>query len=302
MVLLVTIFRISCAECQCKRRGSALFGAVKIPINFLLQFSILFAWKRIYAKGPISITMGSFGAGGWKNASTLIVAARNRLADRSDHRFSFGRFTFDYSVMMLKRSARSSFFAKAYVFPGGAVEAADFDGTWLLLLAQHGLSRQRLMSQFMRANRPRPPIYSTVCGTEPEAEIGFRIAAIRETFEETGVLFCRGQATEEPAWSGDDDIRHWQERIHDDPRQFQELCRQKNVYPDVSSLYEWSNWLTPTGMGGKRYDTIFYIRVLDTVPDTRIDCGEITDLMVKISIEFNLFLRRLKTHCKDGRV
>ena len=44
----------------------------------------------------------------------------------------------------------------------------------------------------------------------------------------------------------------------------------ENRIPDIHSLYEWSNWLTPT-IGGRRYDTMFYMCFLEGIPHHKED-------------------------------
>lgn len=59
-----------------------------------------------------------------------------------------------------------------------------------------------------------------------------------------------------------------------DPGEFITLCKTFDVVPDIWSLSEWSNWLTPVIMGdsppdtrsGRRYDTAFYLCMLDEAP------------------------------------
>src|SRR3954466_2642294 len=66
-------------------------------------------------------------------------------------------------VLMTRRSAQASFAPGAYVFPGGAIDAAD---------AQcHGIADRR--------------------ASQPDQALTQAIAAIRESFEELGVLLAR---------------------------------------------------------------------------------------------------------------
>jgi 8-oxo-dGTP pyrophosphatase MutT (NUDIX family) len=79
-------------------------------------------------------------------------------------------------VYFLRRPARSSFAASAYVFPGGALDAEDSAGEVLALApgfdARVAVARMRL--------------------DDSEASVrccaGLHVAAVREVFEETGIL------------------------------------------------------------------------------------------------------------------
>ena len=51
--------------------------------------------------------------------------------------------------------------------------------------------------------------------------------------------------------------------------------RELECVPDVWSLSEWSNWLTPTNLA-RRFDTLFYISFLEKEPTILIDEKEMT--------------------------
>lgn len=78
-----------------------------------------------------------------------------------------------------------------------------------------------------------------------------RITAIRETFEELGVIFCRDRKSLSNNegygnFKEDFDRKHWQGIVHNDASKFLNLCEELDVVPDLWSLYEWSNWFTPS--------------------------------------------------------
>jgi glyoxylase-like metal-dependent hydrolase (beta-lactamase superfamily II)/8-oxo-dGTP pyrophosphatase MutT (NUDIX family) len=77
-----------------------------------------------------------------------------------------------FEVLLLRRAERAEFAGGAYVFPGGAVDAADFDPALGVLC--HGLDDAHA---------------SRVLG-EPDGGIAYWIAAIRECFEEAGLLLA----------------------------------------------------------------------------------------------------------------
>ena len=72
----------------------------------------------------------------------------------------------EIEVFMMVRHYEIDFNSGALVFPGGSVDQAD----------------QEIIA--------RPELYSGGEGLEPNA-LSFRIAAIRETFEESGILLAR---------------------------------------------------------------------------------------------------------------
>ena len=55
--------------------------------------------------------------------------------------------------------------------------------------------------------------------------------------------------------------------MHENPSEFLTLCQHLNTAPDIWSLHEWSDWLTPTQLKTEksRFDTIFYITFRETI-------------------------------------
>jgi len=75
-------------------------------------------------------------------------------------------------VYFMRRPARSSFAASAYVFPGGAVDAADSSDEVLRLAPEFDPT---IAAPRMRLD-------------DPALVAGLHVAAVREVFEETGIL------------------------------------------------------------------------------------------------------------------
>ncbi|KAF8782671.1 Nucleoside diphosphate-linked moiety X motif like protein [Argiope bruennichi] len=242
----------------------------------------------------------------WREASSLIIASRLSLHDvvakgknlstlmnSKAWNYTTRPNTSDYRILMVKRSGLSSFMANAYVFPGGLVEVADYSPLWWSVFNKLGITRGELMAFCSNIQGIRPPMVTTPItlkskGALPNedylpADIALRIAALRETFEETGILLLTNpslettqEATTHTLLSQNIDIQTWQKRVHDDPYAFLDLCLECHMCPDIWSLYEWSDWLTPTSVGHRRYDTMFYLCCLPRQPDVLLDQGEVT--------------------------
>jgi len=207
---------------------------------------------------------------------------------------------YDYRLMMVKRSGLSSFLASAYVFPGGRVEVADFSPRWWELFGRFNLTRQDLAVFSQSIKGPRPPIVleskavkEAAQNLRPEdvlpADIGLRISALRETFEETGVLLLTRPGDDadsyQPLSDRDNvsvDLSLWRDRVRKDASSFLDLCLETNLCPNLWSLYEWWNWLTPTSVGHKRCDTMFYVSFLELEPKVVLDNEEVTTLKVSM--------------------
>lgn len=221
----------------------------------------------------------------WREAATLLLAVGGGQPRHSA--------AFDYQVLLLQRSARSSFMPCAQVFPGGVAEPADFSPAWRELLPKGprcGLG----------AEPPaRPPLFAA---GRPElgeaslpADVAFRICAIRETFEESGLLLLE-PAAQEGASRADAPARllplaagleEWRRRVQGDPGSFLELCRHLGCAPHLRALHEWGNWLTPVGRagpGGRRYDTAFYLCCClgQEPPAASHDRQEVADCRVRV--------------------
>ena len=212
----------------------------------------------------------------WRQAATLILARNERvpkeIRKRNEKQTEF---------LYIKRSNKSSdMFSSQYTFPGGTLDAADFSDKWWSvyerLSSKLGVEsvRQCLHSNVGFDNDLL--LYKESGETENgiPAHVAFRICAIREVFEETGLLLCLGlEGLSEREFrslpergsshfSKIANLTEWRESVHSDANRFFDLCSEYNCVPNVWSLVEWSNWLTPPALA-KRWDTIFYISTMD---------------------------------------
>ncbi|MDO9403612.1 MAG: MBL fold metallo-hydrolase [Polaromonas sp.] len=125
-------------------------------------------------------------------------------------------------VLMTRRSATASFAPNAYVFPGGSVDAADADA--------HAQSTRR--------------------ATQSDAHLTQSIAAIRESFEELGVLLARHV-----------DGTHATTRdiaLLDRAAPFAAQCRDKGLRLAGDEVYVLAHWTGDRTMP-KRFSTYFLV-------------------------------------------
>lgn len=138
-------------------------------------------------------------------------------------------------VFLLKRHASSGEgLAGAHVFPGGKVDREDIELVPRLDLPLGQL--QALLGE--------PQL-------SPEAAGAFFVAAIREVFEETGLLFAPVTGAQaQGAW------RSLREGLH-----FDEVVQALDVPLQASALVPWSRWVTPSlgGVMRKRFDARFFV-------------------------------------------
>lgn len=246
----------------------------------------------------------------WKEAATLILAAGRRfsadgLSSRTPLDFNQGRShlphstCFDYEVLMLKRSGKSKFMPSAYVFPGGAVDSSDFSSEWLDIFKPFSDAPSFGLRSVKQPLESRSPMFATdrlKLGSPIPGEVAFRICALRETFEESGVLLAVSKREENsledmcaPCQLLDNrvhelcsaELSRWRTLVIQNPSNFIRMCRELEVLPNIWALHEWSNWLTPEGKyGATRFDTAFFISCLPNVPDTLHDAKEIERFQV----------------------
>lgn len=208
-----------------------------------------------------------------------MLAARSKASKRCD-----------YSVLMLKRLASSSFAAKHHVFPGGLLDKADHSKDWLDIYSAFVRDGSSVVS-FLQKSACCPvdrslPTFVTKRTDEwaLPAEVTFKICALRETFEETGVLLVRrldqppGDDPEASCFARDygltaEQRQEWTEHLRADSGSFTELCRSLNCVPDIWSLRVWSCWLTPSH-APKRFDTPFFTACLDEQPEVTANATE----------------------------
>jgi 8-oxo-dGTP pyrophosphatase MutT (NUDIX family) len=120
-------------------------------------------------------------------------------------------------VFMLRRTLNAVFGSGMYVFPGGKVETHDGE----------------------------------------DVERAHRLAAIRECFEEAGVLLAR-DASGAHVSDGHPALEH-RTGVHAGDVDLLELCDEHGLTPAIDELAWVAHWITPKGEGARRFDTRFYL-------------------------------------------
>ena len=135
-----------------------------------------------------------------------------------------------FEVLMVKRHHQIDFASGALVFPGGKSHAGDHDEAW----AEHVLG-----------------------WVDHDAEQrGLRIAAIREVFEEAGILLAK-RRNGEPI-GGEACPMDVRQAVDAGATPFLDVVRGLDAQLDLAALTVFARWITPAVVA-KRFDTWFYL-------------------------------------------
>jgi 8-oxo-dGTP pyrophosphatase MutT (NUDIX family) len=158
----------------------------------------------------------------------------------------------DLEVFLLRRHAKSEVLGGVHVFPGGKVDGEDIGWT------------QRLDAGAgeLHARLGEPEL-------GPAEAAGLFVTAIREVFEETGLLFSNlsPEATA-CAWA----------RLREGQR-FDQLLAPTPIRLAASALQPWSRWVTPklSSVTRRRFDTRFFVAAVPPGQEPVHDTHEHTE-------------------------
>jgi 8-oxo-dGTP pyrophosphatase MutT (NUDIX family) len=157
-------------------------------------------------------------------------------------------------VYMLRRQPTMAFAPGAMVFPGGSVDPRDAD-------------------EQVAWTGPDAAEWGRIFDAPPELARALVCAAVRETFEESGVLLAGPAAdsvvedTTSDEWEAD---RH---ALLDRSVSLAELLGRRGLVLRADLLRPWSRWITPV-MEPRRFDTRFFAAALPAGQRTRDVGGE----------------------------
>lgn len=164
----------------------------------------------------------------------------------------------DPEVLLVRRHKRANFAAGAYVFPGGVLEEED-------------------CSPLARRLSPRlapEKAQASMAGREPpEKALGLLVAAIRETFEEVGVLLARTAGGER--WNGEGQrakLSAVRAKMNQGALGFLDWINEQDLRLATEELVFFAHWITPKDRP-KRFDTRFFL--IEVPPGLEVHTDEL---------------------------
>ena len=161
-------------------------------------------------------------------------------------------------VYMLRRKSSMAFAPGAFVFPGGSVDARDAD-------------------EHVAWAGPDPAEWGRIFDAPPQLACALVCAAVRETFEESGVLLAGPSAdtvvadTTGAEWEAD------RNALLDRSVSLAELLARRGLVLRSDLLRPWARWITPV-VEQRRYDTRFFAAALPGGQRTRDVGGEAAEV------------------------
>jgi 8-oxo-dGTP pyrophosphatase MutT (NUDIX family) len=160
----------------------------------------------------------------------------------------------NFEVYMLLRKPTMAFAPGAYVFPGGSVDQRDADEevSWA--------------GQDVK-------VWAEQLGTDSSLARALVCAAVRETFEESGVLLAGPSADTVVADTTGDDWEADRQGLLDRSQSLAELLARRGLILRSDLLRPWARWITPIAEP-RRFDARFFAAALPPGQRTRDVGGE----------------------------
>ena len=168
-------------------------------------------------------------------------------------------------IFLMRRHRKQEFMGGAFVFPGGKLDEDDCDP--LLDGHIHAFTSDDARRLLQEAE------------LDPRKALGLFMAAIRELFEETGVLLAADDSGRVPEICDRSTAGHFgalRKRLHDKDISLRELVIAEKLRLAPGRLAPYAHWITPD-IETKRFDTRFFIARIPGNQKPRHDDVELTE-------------------------
>lgn len=168
-----------------------------------------------------------------------------------------------FETFLLKRSGKSSFMAHARVYPGGTLDDEDRDPA-----VREQVSGRTAAEASEILNEPE------------DRALGLYLAAIRETFEESGVLLAKRRGEDELIeLPGGEAGTKWvlaRKALHNYELAMSTLAEREDLIFPLERLGYFAHWITPY-FESKRFDTHFFVARMPGAQAASHDAIETTE-------------------------
>ena len=166
-------------------------------------------------------------------------------------------------LLLMRRSPRSGFVPGAYVFPGGRVDKPDSLPALIALL--ENLDRDSAEKRLGQIQEP--------------PAIAYYIAALREAFEETGILIGVQTDGSAPATAAEDSsVDEIRDSLMSGRIDFYEVVQKLGCRIAGDTIEYISHWITPE-LEPRRYDTRFFAAKVHPGATPIVDSREMTEAL-----------------------
>lgn len=165
-------------------------------------------------------------------------------------------------TLLLRRARTAGFVPGAYVFPGGRVDRADAEPDIVAHL--DGLDAETAATRLELADGDPPAL-------------AYYLAALREAFEETGILVGRRPDGSGPATAAESpEVDAVRNGLMEDRIGFAEALERMGCRLDGGAVEYLAHWITPEPEP-RRYDTRFFAARVREGAQAIVDAREMTD-------------------------
>jgi 8-oxo-dGTP pyrophosphatase MutT (NUDIX family) len=169
-------------------------------------------------------------------------------------------------ALLIRRHVDLNFLGGMWVFPGGKVDAAD-----------DSAEAARMLGDAVGPPRRR-----------------FFTAALRELFEETGLLLATNTAGEPVEHADIDRVRGRVQQAGSNAAAFFAALDMESLRLDCTNVIEWANWITPSAVP-RRFDTHFFVGAAPASQRPQLDLSESTETHWQNVADVSPGWRALKT-------
>jgi len=149
-------------------------------------------------------------------------------------------------VLMLQRAQTAAFLGGAYVFPGGALDPEDHSAHRVLGLTEAQANERLRVSS---------------------GGLGYYVAAIRECFEEAGILLACEKNGKPVSADRAESLMHWRKKP------FRNMLEAEDLYVPAGELAYYGHWVTAPGRS-RRFDARFFVAIAPQGQQGSHDAGE----------------------------